>query len=184
MSQESAELVTAGSSAAARAARSRTSPVGDRIFMFLLHLSAWLVLGVVIALFLVLLQRSWPAISKVGFSAFTLTWDPNGGHFGVLSFIYGTIVASAIALLVAGPIGIGAALFLAELAPRKLATPVAMLIELLAAVPSVVYGLWALFALPPAIRLYIGPTLQQAFGFLPIFQGSIYGVGALAGGLI
>jgi phosphate transport system permease protein len=184
MSQERVELVTAGSTAAARALRPRTSPIGDRVFMFLLHLSAWLVLAIVVALFLVLLQRAWPAVHQIGLGVFSVVWDPNGGHFGVLTFIYGTIVTSAIALVVAGPIGIGAALFLAELAPRKLATPVAMLIELLAAVPSVVYGLWALFALAPAIRLYIGPALQHAFGFLPVFQGSIYGVGMLAGGLI
>ena len=184
MSQDSAELVTASPTAAARVARVHSSPVGDRVFMFLLYLSAWLVLAIVVALFLVLLQRSWPAISQVGLNAFTMLWDPGGGHFGVLTFIYGTIVTSAIALLVAGPVGIGAALFLAELAPRRLATPVAMLIELLAAVPSVVYGLWALFALTPAIRLFIGPSLQKTLGFLPAFQGPIYGVGFLAGGLV
>ncbi len=152
--------------------------------MFLLHSSAWLVLAVVLALFLVLLQRSWPAIQHIGLGAFTSLWDPNGGHFGVMTFVFGTIVTSIIALLVAGPIGIGAALFLAELAPRRLATPVAMLIELLAAVPSVVYGLWGLFVLGPAIRIVIGPALQKVFGFLPLFQGPIYGFGMLAGGLI
>jgi len=125
-----------------------------------------------------------PAIQTIGLGAFTRLWDPNGEHFGVVTFIYGTVVTSAIALLIAGPIGIGAALFLAELAPRRLATPVAMLIELLAAVPSVVYGIWGLFALAPAIRVYIGPALQHLFGFLPLFQGPNYGVGMLAGGLI
>jgi phosphate transport system permease protein len=184
MSQESAEAVSAAPAVGARAMRSRSSPAGDRVFMFLLHLAAWLVLAVVIALFAVLLWRSMPAIQKIGLGAFTMLWDPNGGHFGVLTFIYGTIVSSLIALLVAGPIGVGAALFLAELAPRKLATPVAMLIELLAAVPSVVYGLWALFALVPFIRNLLGPLLQHVFGFLPFFQGSIYGIGMLAGGLI
>ena len=184
MSQDSAELVTAGTAAAVRVARSRSSRTGDRVFMLLLHLSAWLVLAIVVALFLVLLQRSWPAVQQVGLGAFTLLWDPNGGHFGVLTFIYGTIVTSVLALLIAGPVGVGAALFLAELAPRRLATPVAMLIELLAAVPSVVYGLWALFALAPVIRVYIGPALQHAFGFMPLFQGPIYGVGFLTAGLI
>jgi phosphate transport system permease protein len=184
MSQESAELARVGPAVAARAVRSRVSPAGDRIFMFLLHLAAWLVLAVVVALFIVLLWRSLPAIQQIGLSAFTTLWDPNGGHFGVLTFIYGTIITSVIALLVAGPIGVGAALFLAELAPRKLATPVAMLIELLAAVPSIVYGLWALYALAPFIRTMLGPGLQHVFGFLPFFQGPIYGIGMLAGGLI
>jgi phosphate transport system permease protein len=184
MSQESAEAARAAPAVAAHAMRSRSSPAGDRVFMFLLHFAAWLVLAVVVALFVVLLWRSLPAIQHIGLGAFTMLWDPNGDHFGVLTFIYGTIVTSLIALLVAGPIGIGAALFLAELAPRKLATPVAMLIELLAAVPSVVYGLWALFALAPFIRDVLGPMLQHAFGFLPLFQGPIYGFGLLAGGLI
>jgi phosphate transport system permease protein len=184
MSQESAELVTAKPAAAVRPARSATSPVGDRVFMFLLHLAAWLVLAIVVALFVVLLQRSLPAIQHVGLSAFSVLWDPNGGHFGILTFVFGTLVTSAVALLIAGPIGIGAALFLAELAPRRLAVPVAMLIELLAAVPSVVYGLWGLFVMVPAIRTAIGPALQHAFGFLPLFRGPIYGVGMLAGGLI
>jgi len=184
MSQESAELVNANAIAAARAARPRTSPMGDRLFMFVLHFAAWLVLAIVAALFVVLLQRSWPAIQTIGLGAFTQLWDPGGEHFGVITFVFGTIVTSAIALLIAGPIGIGAALFLAELAPRRLATPVAMLIELLAAVPSVVYGIWGLFALAPAIRVYIGPALQHVFGFLPLFQGPIYGVSVLAGGLI
>jgi len=184
MSQDGVELVGAIAGAAARRSRSATSPFGDRLFMALLYGAAWMVIAIIFAVFVVLLQKSLPAIAHVGLQAFTTLWDPNGGHYGVLTFIYGTIVTSAVALLVAGPIGIGAALFLAELAPRRMATPVAMLIELLAAVPSVVYGLWGLFALTPAIRIFIGPALQKAFGFLPLFQGPIYGVGFLAGGLI
>jgi len=184
MSQESVEVAGAAPAAAARAARVRTSPLGDRVFMTLVHGSAWFVLAIVLALFLVLLQRAMPAIKAIGLGAFTQLWDPNGGHFGVVTFIYGTMVTSLIALLVAGPVGIGAALFLAELAPRRLATPVAMLIELLAAVPSIVYGMWGLFVLAPAVRTVIGPALQHALGFLPIFQGYIYGVGMLSGGLI
>ena len=184
MSQESVELASAKPAVAMRPVRTRTSPTGDRIFSFVLFFAAYLVLAVVAGLFIVLLQRSLPAVHAVGLRAFSMLWSPNDGQFGVLPFIYGTIVASLIALIVAGPIGIGASLFLAELAPRKLATPVAMLIELLAAVPSVVYGLWGLFVLAPLIRTQLGPALQHAFGFLPIFQGPIYGVGMLAGGLI
>jgi len=184
MSQESAKLVSATRAAAARPVRARTSPAGDRIFSFVLFFASYLVLAVVAGLFIVLLQRSWPAIQAIGPRAFSNLWSPNDAQFGVLSFVYGTIVSSFIALLVAGPIGIGAALFLAELAPRKLATPVAMLIELLAAVPSIVYGLWGLYALAPFVRTYIGPALQHSLGFLPIFQGPIYGVGMLTGGLI
>jgi len=167
-----------------RPVRMRTSPVGDRIFSFALFFASYMVLAVVAGLFVVLLQRSLPAMHAIGWRAFSTLWSPNDEQFGVLSFVYGTIVTSMVALLVAGPIGIGAALFLAELAPRRLATPVAMLIELLAAVPSVVYGIWGLFVLAPFVRTYLGPALQHIFGFLPSFQGPIYGVGMLAGGLI
>ena len=184
MSQESVELARATPAPAAPPVRARTSPTGDRIFSFALFFASYVVLAVVAGLFIVLLQRSWPAIQAIGLRAFSNVWSPNDGQFGVLSFIYGTIVSSFVALLVAGPVGIGAALFLAELAPRKLAAPVAMLIELLAAVPSIVYGLWGLYALAPFVRTYVGPALQHALGFLPLFQGPIYGVGMLTGGLI
>jgi phosphate transport system permease protein len=184
MSQESVELASAQSATAMRPVRMRTSPVGDRIFSFALFFASYMVLAVVAGLFVVLLQRSLPAMHAIGWRAFSTLWSPNDEQFGVLSFVYGTIVTSMVALLVAGPIGIGAALFLAELAPRRLATPVAMLIELLAAVPSVVYGIWGLFVLAPFVRTYLGPALQHIFGFLPSFQGPIYGVGMLAGGLI
>ena len=185
MSQESVEVPAGAVAQSARRVRPRASTAGDRVFMFLLHLSAWLVLAIVVALFVVLLYRSMPAIRAFGANPlFSQVWSPNDNHFGVLSFVYGTIVTSAIALVVAGPIGIGAALFLAELAPRRLATPVAMLIELLAAVPSVVYGIWGLFAFVPFMRTVGGPALQKVFGFLPLFQGPIYGIGMLTGGLI
>ncbi len=102
----------------------------------------------------------------------------------MLTFIWGTLVTSSIALVVAGPIGIAVALFLSELAPRRLANPLGMLVELLAAVPSVVYGLWGLFVLAPAMRIVIEPLLNRTLGFLPLFQGPFYGVGILTGGLI
>jgi phosphate transport system permease protein len=183
--QEGVEVSTAPA-IAARAAHARPSPLGDRVFAVLMYGSAWLVLLVVVGLFVELLRLAWPAVTSIGVVAplASQLWDPTNNHFGVLSFVYGTIVTCIIALLVAAPVGIGAALFLAELAPRRLAAPVAMLIELLAAVPSVVYGLWALFVLAPFIRTVLGPVLQKLFGFLPIFQGPIYGVGMLAGGLV
>lgn len=111
-------------------------------------------------------------------------WDPVTSKFGALPFIYGTVVSSAIALLLAGFTGVLAGVFLAEFAPRRLSTGLGLLIELLAAVPSVVYGLWGLFVLAPFVTTWIGPVLQDAFGFLPIFQGTIYSVNMLLAGLI
>lgn len=185
MSQETVELASANASKVQRTPHVRSSPLGDRIFSILLYGAAWIVLAVVIALFVVLLKAAIPAMQATGLKPLlSQVWSPNDGQFGVLSFVYGTIVTSIIALVVAGPIGIGAALFLAELAPRRLATPVAMLVELLAAVPSVVYGVWGLFALAPFMRVYIEPALAKMFGFLPLFQGPIYGVGMLTGGII
>ena len=111
-------------------------------------------------------------------------WNPVTGRFGALPFIYGTVVSSAIALLLAGFAGILAGVFLAEFAPRRLSTVLGFVIELLAAVPSVVYGLWGLFVLAPFVTNWIGPALQDVLGFLPIFQGTIYGVNMLIAGII
>lgn len=111
-------------------------------------------------------------------------WNPVTSQFGALPFIYGTLVSSAVALLLAAFAGVLAGIYLAEFAPRRLATGLALLIELLAAVPSVVYGLWGLFVLAPFVTTWLGPALQDTLGFLPIFQGNIYGVNMLLAGLI
>jgi phosphate transport system permease protein len=111
-------------------------------------------------------------------------WNPVTSQFGALPFIYGSVVTSAIALLLALLVGIPSGIFLAEFAPRRLAGPLGFLIEMLAAVPSVVYGLWGLFVLAPAVSGWIGPALQDTLGFLPIFQGTIYGVNLFTASLI
>ena len=111
-------------------------------------------------------------------------WNPVTQQFGAAPFIYGTVVSSTIALGLAAGLGVLAGVFLAEFAPRKLGTALGMLIELLAAVPSIVYGLWGLFVLAPIVSGWIGPALQAALGFLPIFQGTIYGVNMLTAALI
>ncbi|HUI42404.1 MAG TPA: phosphate ABC transporter permease subunit PstC [Terriglobia bacterium] len=111
-------------------------------------------------------------------------WDPVFGHFGALPFAYGTLVTSAVAMLIAVPLGVGAAIFLAELAPRGLSDTLTFLIELLAAVPSVVLGLVGIFVVVPWVRTSLGPVLKDLFGFTPLFQGPIYGVGFLTAGLV
>jgi phosphate transport system permease protein len=114
----------------------------------------------------------------------TSVWDPVFGNFGALPFIYGTLVTSFLALLIAVPLGLGAAIFLAELAPRNISDALAFLIDLLAAVPSVIYGLLGIFIVVPIMRTTIGPALKSILGFLPFFQGPNYGVGFLTAGVI
>ncbi len=115
---------------------------------------------------------------------FTRVWDPVFEQFGALPFVYGTLVTSGVALLIAIPVGLGAAVFLAELAPPKLSDALAFLLDLLAAVPSVIYGLIAVFTLVPLLRQYVQPFLKSTLGFLPLFQGPVYGVGFLAAGIV
>src|SRR5215469_5920763 len=111
-------------------------------------------------------------------------WDPVFGHFGALPFVYGTLVTAAVAMAISVPLGVGAAIFLAELAPRALSDTLTFLIELLAAVPSVVFGLVGIFVVVPWVRTSFGPFLKAVLGFLPLFQGPNYGVGFLAAGLV
>jgi len=186
MSQDSADLVSVRLQHSVTAAKPRTSSrVADRVFTGLLLASAWIILATVAALLIVLVVAACPAIKTAGISALTSTdWSPADDRFGALSFVYGTAVTSLIALLLAGPIGIAVALFLSELAPSRVANPIAMLVELLAAVPSVVYGLWGLFVLAPVMRTIVQPALGKTLGFLPLFQGPPLGIGLLTGGIL
>jgi len=114
----------------------------------------------------------------------TKVWDPIAENFGALPFIYGTLVTAAVALLLAVPLGIGAAIFLAELAPQRLSDPLQFFIDLLAAVPSVIYGVLGVFVVIPIMRQWIQPALKSTLGFLPLFQGPAYGVGFLTAGVV
>ena len=113
----------------------------------------------------------------------TQTWDPVVGNFGALPFVYGTLVTSALALIIAVPLGVGSAIFLAELAPPMLSDGLAFLIELLAAVPSVIYGLLGIFILVPALRI-VEPYLKSALGWTPLFSGPFYGVSLFSAGVV
>jgi phosphate transport system permease protein len=159
--------------------------LGDRLYRALILASVWAVLILAVGLVAALSWESWPAIRAFGLRFLvTSHWDPVAGEFGALPFIYGTLVSSLLALLIAVPLSLGAAIFLAELAPAWIRPPVAFLIEMLAAVPSVVYGLWGIFVLVPWLRDWVQPPLGRALGFLPLFQGPPYGIGMLAAGLI
>lgn len=138
-----------------------------------------------VLLFAQLLTGSWLSMKTFGFAfLWTSQWNPVTNQFGALPLIFGTVVSSFIAIVLAGFFGIMAAAYLADFAPRWLARPLSFMIELLAAVPSVVYGLWGLFVLAPVLRNVVDPMLQHAFGWSPIFSGPIYGVGLLTAGII
>jgi phosphate transport system permease protein len=158
---------------------------GDRLFEWLLRSAVLSVVLLTVGLIASLIWKSWPALRTFGWRFLaTSTWDPVAESFGALPFIYGTLLSSALALLIAVPLSLGAAIYLAELAPFPIRPPIAFLIEMLAAVPSVVYGLWAIFVLVPWLRDWVQPALGRWLGFLPFFQGPPYGVGMLAAGLI
>ena len=155
-----------------------TARLGPMIFAGGILLITLIILGV-------LLEKSVLTFSKFGFGFFSGTnWDPNNEIFGALPFVYGTVLTSFLALLIAVPLGVGAAIFLAELAPANISSVLTFLVELLAAVPSVIYGLLAIFTLVPFMRDYVEPGLAATLGFLPFFQGQIFGVGYLTAAII
>lgn len=167
------------------ASRRRPDWLAAKIFTAALYGSCALFLAIIAGLVLELVRGSALSLRTFGLGfLWGSQWNPVTGRFGALPFIYGTVVSSAIALLLAGFAGILAGVFLAEFAPRRLSTVLGFVIELLAAVPSVVYGLWGLFVLAPFVTNWIGPALQDVLGFLPIFQGTIYGVNMLIAGII
>lgn len=129
--------------------------------------------------------HSQPTVKTFGWHFLTAsTWNPNGRKFGALPFIYGTCVTSLLALLIAVPLGVACSIFLAEMAQPRISNLLTFLIELLAAVPSVIYGLLGIFVLVPLIRQYLVPVFTHTFGFLSIFQGTFYGVSILSAGLV
>jgi phosphate transport system permease protein len=159
--------------------------VGDRIFKGVTLLFALALFSLVFLMAYEMGDGSKESISKFGFSFLTGTvWDPVSGEFGALPFVYGTVLSSLIGLLLAVPLSLGVALFLSEMAPRWLEKPLSFLVELLAAIPSIVYGLWGIFVLVPWLRTDIEPLLSKSLGFLPLFRGAPYGFGMLAAGLI
>jgi phosphate transport system permease protein len=170
--------------AAARPLTGRVN-LGDGLFHGVTALFALAVVVVLASIFFVLVWESSGSIAAFGWSFLPgMTWDPVFKQFGALPFIYGTLVSSFLALLQAVPLSVGTAVFLSELSPSWLRTPVSFLVELLATIPSVVYGLWGVFVLVPWVRTYVEPTLSATLGFLPFFQGPPYGVGMLTASMI
>ena len=164
---------------------SPTGNTGDAVFRTVLFLCALLVLLLVLTMIAAITWKSVPSMRMFGFGFLTSSaWNPIRGDFGALPFIYGTVMSSVIALVISVPLSLGVAVFLVEQAPRHLARPITFLVELLAAIPSVVYGLWGIFVLAPFIREYLGPPLIAWFGWTPFFRGPVTGIGLLTGGII
>jgi phosphate transport system permease protein len=158
---------------------------GDRAFRLILSLAALLIPVLLGFLVYELWTGSKLAVDRFGLGFITSsTWDPVAEEFGAYPLIFGTLLSSLIALLIAVPLSLGVAIYLTEFAPKAVRQPVAFLIGLLAAIPSVVYGLWGIFVLIPALRTSAFPLLRDALGFLPLFQGPIYGPSMLAAGIV
>lgn len=168
--------------------KSPTSPswnVGDTIFKYLTAFFAAMVLLLIVLMAYEMYASSSLTIRKFGWSFLTSSnWDPVMDEYGALPFIYGTLVSSFLALLIALPIGLGIAVFLTELAPRWIERPFSFTVELLAGIPSIVYGLWGFFVMVPWIRTSVEPLLSEYLGSIPLFVGAPYGVGMLAAGII
>ena len=169
--------------------KARSGPMADRVFAWLAKGAALFTLATLIAILVSLTINAWPAISKYGLGFLTsTTWDPVQEEFGGLVMIYGTLVTSLIALVIAVPVSFGIALFLTELSPAWLKRPLGTAIELLAAVPSIVYGMWGLLVFAPVLSTYVQQPLQATFGGVPyigaLFSGPPVGIGILSAGII
>ncbi|MGH7593152.1 MAG: phosphate ABC transporter permease subunit PstC, partial [Gemmatimonadales bacterium] len=158
---------------------------GDQVFRIGLTVCASAIPVLLLALVAMLVRSAAPAIVRFGPTfATTSVWDPVAGQFGAWPMILGTLLTSLLALLMAVPLSLGVAIYLTEFAPRWLRQPVSMVIELLAAIPSVVYGLWGVFVLIPLLQHAVFPFLRSVLGFLPFFRGVIYGPSVLAASII
>lgn len=157
----------------------------DPLFKMTTMAFALVVAGLVVLIIVEMARNSTLTFAKFGLNFITAQmWDPVREEFGALPFIYGTAVSSLISLFIAVPVSIGVAVFLTQHAPRSLRTPISFLVQLLAAIPSVVYGLWGIFVLAPLLRDHIYPWIQSVFGFLPIFKGNPNGLGLMTAGII
>ena len=187
--------VAAGDAGTARAAPRRPArswteigtEIGDRVYGWSITGFALFVPLVLLLIFVAVGLAGWPALRTFGLSFLTSSdWDPVAGHFGAAPAVYGTLVSSAIALCVATPLALGVAIFLSEFAPAWLRQPVAFTVDLLAAIPSVIYGLWGIFILVPVLRTHVMPFFSDTLhlGGTPFFAGPAYGPSMLAAGLI
>jgi phosphate transport system permease protein len=165
--------------------KSRPNPVGDRIFAQVTRASAVLIILVLAGIVAALFINSMPSIARFGVSFITTdVWNPVTAEYGALSSIFGTVVSTLIAIVLAVPLSLIVALFLVELVPPSVSKPIAYAIELLAAVPSIVFGMWGLFSFAPFMADHVQPFLKDTLGFLPFFKGPVMGIGMLTSGIV
>ncbi|MEJ2187024.1 MAG: phosphate ABC transporter permease PstC, partial [Gemmatimonadota bacterium] len=176
-------MVSKASEGAREPTRIQGGGVGDRIYDWVITSFAVAVPALLLVIFAVVTVAAWPALKTFGFSFLTSSeWNPVKNEFGAAPAIYGTVVSSLLALLLATPLALGVAIFLSEYAPGWLRRPVAFAVDLLAAIPSVVYGLWGIFVLIPILRSAVMPFLRDTLhlGATPFFSGPAYGPSILA----
>jgi phosphate transport system permease protein len=179
------EAGTLKRNAVLRSRRNRTDRIGDPLLRGLSALAAALALAAIAGIFYEVAHEAWPAIQEFGLKFITTNdWNPVTKRFGAAPFLYGTVVTSFIALLLATPIALAISVYLTELAPRRIRRPVATLVDLLAAIPTVILGLWGILVLGPFMRDTIEPALKSVLGFLPIFSGDPSAFGYLTAALI
>jgi phosphate transport system permease protein len=182
---EKLEVVSGGRAGNAPLIKAGTSLIPDRIFYAVVLSCGLCVLGLVGVIVYQLVTKSalsWHAFGWKFF--FRSEWDPVNEQFGAWPFVYGTLVSSLLALVLAVPLAVGVAVFITEMCPRRLKGALAFTTELLAAIPSVIYGLWAIFVMVPLLRQYVEPFLARSLGWTGLFEGTPYGIGMLAAGII
>ncbi len=168
-----------------RPSKRRSNDIIEVLFQFLTRFSGSFILILLLIMLASLTWEAWPAIKKFGLRFLISTeWDPVLGNFGALTTILGTLISTALAMLIAVPLAIGVAILLTELAPQPLRPILGTAIELLAAIPSIIYGMWGLFTLAPVLSEYIQPWMTEHLGFIPLFDGPPMGVGMFTAGLV
>lgn len=161
------------------------SKTQDALLFNALRIISLAVIALLLFIIFVLFKAAWPSISHNGLGfLFSKDWNPVEDQFGALPFIFGTLITSIIAVLIATPVSIFVALFISEYIPTKISRLISLLVEMVAAIPSIVFGLWGIFYLSPLMKTSIAPFLKNYFGFLPFFEGPSFGIGILTASLV
>jgi phosphate transport system permease protein len=182
---EQTKVIAAPAKPPARLLQFSDGAAFDRIFKFAMTVCGLAVMGVLVLIVYELLMGSRLSWHAFGYKFFASEeWDPVNAVFGARPFIYGTLLSSLLALLIAVPLSVGVAVFTTEMCPKAFRGPLSFFVELLAAIPSVIYGLWAMFVLVPILSQYLGPFLAKTLGWTRLFEGPIFGYSMLAAGII